>query len=253
MTEKYFDVNKDGHSIRCKLYCSDPKNIGWVVLFGHGFGGHKDNRAAERFARKAVSKNKKTAVVTFDWPCHGEDARKNLLLSDCDSYMQTLLSDLKERFGTETIYAYATSFGGYLILKYILEHGNPFVRIALRCPAVNMYKLMLDKILSKDDLEKMRRGKPVLVGFDRKVRIAKEFLEDLKGADITGESFIDESESMIIFHGVKDEIVPFEEVRKFADDNIIEFVPVEKADHRFSDPGIMDAVIAEILKFMELD
>lgn len=252
MTVKYFDVNKAGYSIRCKLYCTDPKKISQIVLFGHGFGGHKDNRAAERFAHKATAKNKKTGVVTFDWPCHGEDARKNLLLTDCDFYLDTLLTDLKERFGDPKIYGYATSFGAFMFLRYIAEHGSPFVRTALRCPAVNMYELLIGTILSKEDLEKVMRGKPVLAGFDRKVQISKGFLEELKAADISDKDFIEESENIIIFHGMKDEIVPIEIVQKFADDNIIEFVPVEKADHRFSDPGIMDTVIAGILKFLEL-
>ena len=79
---RYYTVEAEDCRIRCKLYGPDAGAVKTLILFGHGFGGHKDNRAAERFARKAVSKNKKTAVVTFDWPCHGEDARKNLLLSD---------------------------------------------------------------------------------------------------------------------------------------------------------------------------
>ena len=30
---------------------------------------------------------KDNAVMAFDWPCHGEDARKTLLLQDCDFYL----------------------------------------------------------------------------------------------------------------------------------------------------------------------
>ena len=80
--EKLFDINESGYSVRCKLYCSSVGAVKRVVIFGHGFGGHKDNKAAEKFAGKIISKHKDFGVVTFNWPCHGDDARKNLLLSE---------------------------------------------------------------------------------------------------------------------------------------------------------------------------
>lgn len=80
---KYFEINGGGHNIRCKLYCRDEKLIGRIVLFCHGFGGHKDNGAAEKFAMRAISKHKDIAVLTFNWPCHGDDVKKKLRLEDC--------------------------------------------------------------------------------------------------------------------------------------------------------------------------
>ena len=50
MKETYFSINEDGLSIRCKLYGTGAREYSRVVIFGHGFGGHKDNRAAEKFA-----------------------------------------------------------------------------------------------------------------------------------------------------------------------------------------------------------
>ena len=67
--EKYFNINDAGASIRCKLYAADHKDIQKLILFGHGFGGHKDNRAAERFAKHVLDKNRGVAVMTFN--CNG--------------------------------------------------------------------------------------------------------------------------------------------------------------------------------------
>ena len=249
--EKNFDVNEKGCSIRCRLYCNAPGQIRRLVVFGHGFGGHKDNKAAARFAQKAIAKYKDVGVVTFNWPCHGDDGRKNLLLEDCDTYLDILLSYLREHWHTDRIYAYGTSFGGYLFLRYIHLYGSPFVRTALRCPAVNMYESMVSRIMSDGDLEKLEKGKPVLAGFDRKIKITGSFLADLKRDDIRTYDFIEESENIFILHGTRDEVIPFEECRKFADDNIIEFLPVENADHRFMDPVLMDFAIQKILSFYE--
>ena len=152
----YFDINEPGCSIRCKLYCADPHDVRRVVVFCHGFGGHKDNRAAETFAMRVVTKRKGTAVVTFDWPCHGSDARKNLLLEDCDAYLRVVIDYCKRRFGTDELYAYGTSFGGYLLLKYLSEHGNPFRKVALRCPAINMRSTLLVAIATEEDRQKLQ-------------------------------------------------------------------------------------------------
>lgn len=250
--EKYFDINESGCSVRCKLYCDDPRGIRRAVLFGHGFGGHKDNKAAERFARYVLSKYKNIAVMTFDWPCHGADAHKKITLSDCNTYLALCIRNLRERFGAQELYAYATSFGGYLFLKYISENGNPFEKLAFRCPAVNMYDVITGAIMQEGDLEKVEKGKEILVGFDRKIKIGPEFLQELKAADITTRDFSEFCGRILILQGTKDEIVPFAAVERFAEDNLLDFEPAENADHRFIDQKIMERAIIRIADYFEL-
>lgn len=249
---KYFDINASGHSIRCKLYCNDMRSIRKIVLFGHGFGGHKDNKAAERFALTVLSKYKNAAVLTFNWPCHGDDVKKKLSLEDCSIYISLIVDYLKERFAPSNLYVYATSFGGYLFLKYIAENGNPFDKIALRCPAINMYESLTGRIMSSGDVEKLEKEKSIQVGFDRKVTITSAFLAELQRKDITQYDYLDYCEQIEILHGTKDEIIPFDVVRDFADNNLIEFIPIEKADHRFQDPAIMGNAIKRILDFLQM-
>ena len=250
--EKYFNINEDGLSIRCKLYASDPKDIRIIVLFGHGFGGHKDNRAAERFAKHVLDKNRGCAVLTFNWPCHGDDVRKTLRLEECDRYLDTILSHTGAAYPSAVLYAYATSFGGYLFLKYISEHGNPFKKTALRCPAVRLYDVLVNAIMSEDDKNRIRKGKPALIGFDRKVEIDKTFLDSVEQADLTQQDFLSYADDLLILHGTKDEIVPFDEVKAFAENNVIDFEPIENADHRFQSPEKMDLAIAKICAFFGL-
>ena len=249
--EKYFNINEDGCSIRCKIYQNQPGSLNWVVLYGHGFGGHKDTRAAEKFAGKLLSKHKDAAVLAFDLPCHGEDGRKKLLLEDCDQYIGLVTAYVQKELHVDRICVYATSFGGYLFLKYIHDHGNPYSRIALRCPAVPMDQVIRKNLLSAEDEEKLEKGKPVLIGFDRKVKIDRAFLDSLKEADISKLDFTDYADDILILHGTKDEVVPFDFVQTFADENVIEMIPVENADHRFQDPKRMDLAISEIIRFLE--
>ena len=220
-----------------------------TVIFGHGFGGHKDNKAAEKFADRVLTKYHDVCVITFNWPCHGDDVRKKLSLSDCLSYLELVTKDALERFPETELYAYATSFGAYLFLLYYQRYGCPFVRTALRCPAVNMYDVITGTIMTEDDLQKIHKGKDIPVGFDRKVDIGGAFLAELQENDIRKDDFLDFAENMLILHGTKDEVVPFAASEAFAENNIIEFIPVEGADHRFQDPKKMETAIKEILAF----
>ena len=249
MNCKYFSVNKDGCSIRCKLFYTDLYFIDQVVLYAHGFGGNKENKAAERFASKALSKHKNVGVLAFDWPCHGEDGRKKIDLADCDKYLSLVIEHAKNAVGAHTLFAYATSFGGYLVLKFISEHMNPFCRIALRSAAVNMFDVMKDDLVSEKEWSVLEKGKDVLVGFDRKIRISKAFMDSLKEADITKRSFVDENSTILTIHGTKDEVVPIEPVRSFAMENHIRFISVENADHRFVDSKRMDEATNAVVQF----
>lgn len=248
--ERYFEVNEKGHNIRCKLYCNDLRDIRRIVVFGHGFGGHKDNGAAEKFAQRMLSKYKGTALVTFNWPSHGDDVKKKICLSDCSDYLELVVSWLKKKYNTEELHAYATSFGGYLMLKYIAERGNPFRKIALRCPAVNMYEVLTRAIMASEELETLRKGRDVQVGFDRKILVSPQFLEELREKDIQNWDYLDFAEDILILHGTEDEIVPFEAAREFCEEKLIEFIPVEGADHRFRSQKAMDQAIKLILDFL---
>ena len=249
---RYFEINENGHNIRCKIYCHDLKDIRRIVLFAHGFGGHKDNGAAEKFALRLITKYKDSAMVTFDWPGHGEDVKKSFHLEDCMIYLRTVLEYVCQKYQTNEIYSYATSFGAYLTLKYINENGNPFKKIVLRCPAVNVYDVMRTTIMSLNDYERLEKGKVVPVGFDRKVMIEMSLLEEMKANDIQQLDFIDYADDILIIHGTEDEIVAFDVVRDFAENNVIEFAPVEGADHRFRNERKMDTAIKMIFDFYAL-
>ena len=252
MEQHYFNINDAGLNIRAKLCSEGAGDVKTLVVCGHGFGGHKDNRAAERFAKHVIDKNRGVAVLTFNWPCHGDDVRKTLRLNDCDAYLAAVLAWAKARYPGARLFGYATSFGGYLFLKYLSEHGNPFEKLALRCPAVPMYGVMTSSIMTADDLERIRKGKPVPVGFDRKVSLDRVFLDEIRETDIAGRDFLPFADELFILHGTKDEVVPFDAVKAFAEENVIEFEPVENADHRFQSPEKMDFAIQKICAFFGL-
>ena len=172
------------------------------------------------------------------------------MLKDCLAYLDIVIRYAGENFRTQQLYGCGTSFGGYLLLKYIAENDNPFVKIALRCPAVNMYETTTNAIMVTENLKAIQKGKPVLLGFDRKVKVTTDFIDDLKKSDITKNDYRPYSDNMLIVQGNKDEVVSYDIVKAFAENNNIMMETIENADHRFSDPKKTDTAISLIISFL---
>lgn len=249
---KYFSINEKGHSIRCKIYFSGKKPADKGIVFCTGFAGHKDNMAAQRFSEKLLSKHPDVSIVVFNWPAHGDDAKKTLNLDDCNIYLQLVINTLKTKYNLQELYCYATSFGGYLVLKYISENGNPFQKIALRCPAVDMCDVLINSVIKTDEYDRILKGKPVQVGFDRKIIVTRDLLKALKMNDIREREYLDYADDILIMHGTADEVVPFSSGREFAENNVIEFIPVEGADHRFVNPNHMSLANKYTMQFFDM-
>lgn len=249
MKEKHFDINEDGCSIRCRIMTdSNNRTFDRVVICTHGFGGNKEAANITKFAEKELGKHSRDAVIAFDWPCHGKDGRKKLEIKDCLQYLSLAVKYAKETLQAKDICNYSVSMGGYLTLRYIHDFGNPFSRVALRAPGVRMYDAMLGNI-AEADREKIAKGREVEVGYERKMKISKDLLDDLKNHDVRTYEYIDWAENMIVIHGTEDESVPIEDSRAFCDSNIIELHEIEGADHTFHDPKLMDQAIHLIVEF----
>ena len=253
MKEKHFDINENGASVRCRImYGEDRRTFDRVIIATHGYGSNKDVANITRFAEKDFAKNKEDAVIAFDWPCHGQDGRKKLELRECMDYMTLVVNYAKDTLKAQNIYNYSVSFGGYLTLKYIAEIGNPFKKIALRAPGIRMHDLML-KNVKDTDLDKLAKGKEVQIGFERKMKVDQSLFDDLAKSDVRKYEYFDYADSMIVIHGTKDEMVPIEDSEEFCENNVIEFVPVEGADHPFRNPKLMDTAIHTVVEFFMPD
>ena len=111
-----------------------------------------------------------------------------------------------------------------------------------------MYDLMRANV-SADDWTKIEKGKDVMIGMERKMKVDKQLFEDLAKSDVRKYEYFDWADDMMILHGTADTTVPIEDSRAFAENNVITFVPVEGADHPFRDPKLMDFAIHTIIEF----
>ena len=249
MRENIFDINEEGNSVRCRIL-TDSNNRAFkrVVICTHGFGSSKDVANITRFGEKYLAKHKDDAVLAFDWPCHGKDGRKKLEIDDCMEYLKLVVQYAKESLHAETIFNYSVSFGGYLTLLFLHRYGDPFAKVALRAPGIRMHDLMLKNV--KDvDREKLEKGKEVEIGYERKMKADHTLFDALAEGDVRKYEYFDWADSMLVIHGTADEMVPIEDSEAFCENNVIEFVPVEGADHPFRNPKMMDTAIHTVVEF----
>lgn len=249
MKEKHFDINEGGSSVRCRIMTADESRThDRAVICTHGYCSSKDVANITRFAEKYLGKHKEDAVIAFDWPCHGQDARKKLELDDCMHYLSLVAGYARQTLQAKDLFNYSVSFGGYLTLKYMAEEGNPFTKTALRAPGIRMYDLMLRNV-KPADMDKLEKGKEVMIGFDRKMKVDRTLFDGLKKSDVRKYEYFEWADSMLVIHGTADELVPVGDSEEFCENNVIEFIPVEGADHPFRNPKLMDEAIHAVVEF----
>lgn len=220
-----------------------PENeIKQVLICVHGFAGDSESSAILGIAKKLTNEN--VIVITFDLPCHGKDKKSELSLDDCFDYLNKVIKYVQKKYDYPISF-FATSFGGYLLLKHLENDKNIYKNVLLRAPAIYMDEILKDKILpmhnySLNDL----KNKPVNLGFENKLLVNYKFYSDLKKSHIKKQN-----RTIFVIQGKKDEIVDYKKNKVFFNshfaNNKIKYL--ENADHRFKKQNQLNSII----KFVE--
>lgn len=250
--ERYFTFTDDDLSISCKSFLPVSGKIENVVIAGHGFAGHKDSRAIRTFANILLGCNPSCMVLAFDLPGHGNDTGTPLRLVNCDRYITALRKYVGQKYPGAKLYYYATSFGGYLALKYAWEHDMPFEKMVLRCPAVHMSEILNRKVISEDMRKSLNEKGFCLSGFDILVRVDEEYLDELESFSVEKSDYSAMADKLLIIQGTEDELVDYDRVEDFCGKNNIRCILSEGADHRFVDSEKMKDAIYKTIDFMGL-
>lgn len=245
--ERYFQLKDNGLCVNCKLYTAS-NSIKRVILFGHGFTGNKDNRTAQMLFDRVSRSDRETALMTLDFPAHGDDASDDLTVERCLQYIDTALDHIRTALKPAEIDGGGVSFGGYLMLRYIAEHGDPFQKLVLRSPAVNMYEVVTQYFMNENDINRCLAGETIHVGSSNIIAVKHAFISSLERSDILAFDYKPFASAIYLVHGVDDEIVDFECVKHFAEANHIQYAALENAGHHFADPEKLDEAIALMAK-----
>lgn len=221
-----------------------------ILLCVRGFGGGAYSTVVELIAGE-MSKNG-IGTYSFTWPAHGNsDASGDMLtVENCLSDMEDVMGQLKKRYPDKSFSCFATSFGGYMALLYHQKYPEAFRKIILRSPAVKMADVLLD-FMNETQREAFFAGEKMDFGFaEHSLILGKKYYESLLKHPVY-DIMVSRPELFAIIQGDADEIVSPADVRAFADRNGIPAHWVHGADHQYTNPGGLQAVLAataEIIK-----
>lgn len=246
--EKYLIIN-DLHSC-IYLPEAEPKE---VVIGIHGFSGDKESSVLIELS-KHLNKND-VALFTFDLPCHGQNACSTPLnLSECIASIKHIFDFAKENFAGVPISAFATSFGGYLLLNYLSKHHENLNKVILRAPAIYMSEILENVILPFNNFSAKDLSSPINLGFEKPLFVDNKFLTDLRNNNL--ENLPKNQDFLYIIQGKKDDIVDPIKNESFFKTHYLnqhKFIWFEEADHRFKKIGELDRIINETLDILNLN
>ncbi len=252
MKKRYSTLCRKTYNISCVHYEPDSEGVEKVIIALHGFGGDKESSAVMALARAATEH--KTAVVCFDFPCHGtsEADESFFTVENCiNDGVAVYASVEKEYFsdgiGEGKIHFFATSFGAYILAQMLERPYFKGARAVFRSPAVKMSETFLHIIANSTVAELEKKG-VVECGFDRKMYLGYDFWRDLYLHNI--DHIFYENETLMIY-GDKDDVVSPSDMREYGEKRPgVEVRVIEGADHRFKGKGQLDAVIDASVEFL---
>lgn len=239
---KIIDTKISSHSSR--IYEPD-ENIKEILIAVHGFAGDKDSSVIIAIANDLVKDG--IATISFELPCHGEDAKKKtLVLDDCIKSVGEIILFAKENYAKIPISIFATSFGAYLTLKHLQNNEENFKNVILRSPAIDMANILINNILPEHNLSIDDFKKPQNLGYQNPLYIDKKFIDDLYENNI-GDNFSETNNNYHLMQGLKDDIVDPNFVFDFCEKHFAGRCDVyifENADHRYKNPGELEQIVA---------
>ena len=228
-----------------------PENeIKEIIIGVHGFAGDKESSVLILLANELNKQNK--ALISFDLPCHGENDNTQVLnLNDCINSIKTIFDYVKENYKNIPISVFATSFGGYLTLKYLSNNKEDLHKLILRAPAVYMHKILETVILPEHEFTKEDLKNTINLGYANPLLVDSKFLSDLENTAL--ENTQTTNHFLYIMQGKQDDVVnPDDNARFFTKfyPNQHKFIYFENADHRFKKPGELEKIIADSLTIL---
>ncbi len=210
---------------------NNPERL-WIHL--HGFATNVWGSKIE-FARNYFKRTKAFSFYAMDM-----DYEKHTTTEVLD-VLEALVLGFSQRY--EDIVLCGSSHGAYVAANYVRfkKLGN-VKRLLLLAPSFRTLDLVV-KELGEDKVRKWLEGKEVLRFTEEgvEIEVREDFAVDIleKGYEIVrdGEVYFPEDPpvDIILVHGTRDEVVPIEDSRLFAEKvRISEFIEVED-DHQLSE------------------
>lgn len=220
-------------------------------IFCHGFCSKKESKSVEIVANKLLKYG--ITSISFDFPGHGESEQKisKLTVDVCISYINSTISYIKQKFGSDVnISFYAISFGAYILLNKLINDKDEYANIVLRSPAINMKEILLKSLL-KDSFSSYKQTGKARAGHNGEKEILYSFWEDIEKNDLYKN--YKEKRKIIIIQGTLDDTALIKDTYRFIMDKPeFKLLEMEGLNHHMKTEEI-EMITDEMLKIIDLN
>ena len=225
----------------CKAFLPENGDVELAVLAIHGFAGSKDGPTIGALAKSLCPCG--AAVYCFDFPGHGKHPAggEALSLGNCADALLAAARRMRDDLPLARKGVFATSFGGYMALLCLEELDGILggFDLALKAPAVKMAETF-ERVIVGDKMELLERRGFVGLGFQRKMNVRREYLDELRAHDVCR----DHGRPMLVIHGDSDKVVLPADIDEFVDANpLSKLVCIPGAGHDFEDERQLEVVM----------
>lgn len=194
-----------GGTLRGDLYSTPGQPSEAALLFVHGFGSFRRGEKASAFEEACARRG--WTFAAFDFRGHGEstgtllDLRCRTLMEDLDAVAAHLTGR-----GVRRIFPVGSSMGGWAVCWMALRHPERIPACVLLAPAFHFPKGIWDRL----DEAQQRSWKE-----EGRFRLKNDWIDADVDYALIAEAFsLDEmlhrwTKPLLIFHGMKDETVPY--------------------------------------------
>ena len=223
----------DGQVVRGVFSRAGDDQTPPVVIFVHGFGSNR--RGEKALALEAECARRGWAFAAFDFRGHGEsdgtmlELRGSRLLMDLDA----IAAEAAKRAGGP-VFLFGSSLGGWASAWFAARNTTRVAACALVAPALRFFEFL--RVSQKERDEWRRTGR---------LRVRNEFVDVEIEYGITSEAneflfdtlAIEFRAPAILFHGIEDDVVPYEVSVEFiagAANGDVELMLFKRGDHRLN-------------------
>lgn len=225
--KKHFEIKISNDYMRGYVHLPKTSN-NKIIIFVNGYQTSlsNGNKVQDYMSNKLADAN--FTVYRFDAIGYGEsdgDFEKTFPTTIKNNLI-ILINKIHDEFSEKEIILVGTSMGGMIVNSIIQENEFSFVnKSILMCPALDFYNIYQSETFVNRDVMPMQ-----IKDYES---YRSNFINDLKNYFWSKSDSNHFNGETLIIHGNKDEVVNYNSVKEYAQNNNIQYVEIDNADHTF--------------------